>query len=85
MPRDNTNNSYRPDYGFELYKGEELIDRDQQVRGAACFARVFVLLGRGANNIEYTGTYTVRCRKEFVKVSGNFCVVNKSEIRRILR
>lgn len=85
MPRDYTYYSYRPDYGFELYKGDTLVDQDKQVRGAACFARVFRELERGANTTEYTGTYTVRCRKEFVKGSGNFCVVNKSEIRRILR
>ena len=85
MPRDYTYYSYRPDYGFELYKGDRLIDQDEQVRGAACFARVFRELERGANTIEYTGTYTLRCRKEFEKGSGNFCVVNKSEIRRILR
>ena len=85
MPRDYTYYSYRPDYGFELYKGDKLVDQDEQVRGAACFARVFRELERGANDLEYTGTYTVRCRKEFVKGSGNFCVVNKSEIRRILR
>ena len=85
MPRDYTYYSYRPDYGFELYIGNNLVDQDQQVRGAACFARVFRELERGANDLEYTGTYTVRCRKEFVKGSGNFCVVNKSEIRRILR
>ena len=85
MPRDYTYYSYRPDYGFKLYKGDKLIDHDEQVRGAACFARVFRELERGANTIEYTGTYTLRCRKEFEKGSGNFCVVNKSEIRRILR
>ena len=85
MPRDYTYYSYRPDYGFELYKGNKLVDQDKQVRGAACFARVFRDLEADANTIEYTGTYTLRCRKEFVKGSGNFCVVNKSEILRILR
>lgn len=85
MPRDYTYYSYRPDYGFELYKGDKLVDSSKHVEHAACFARVFRELEREANNIEYTGTYTVRCRKEFVKGSGNFCVVDKSEIRRILR
>ena len=85
MPRDYTYYSYRPDYGFELYRENKLVDQEQQVRGAACFARVFRELKRNANTIEYTGIYTVKCRKEFVKGSGNFCVVNKSEIRRILR
>lgn len=85
MPRDYTYYSYKPDYGFELYKGEELVDQDKQVKGAVCFARVFRDLEREANNIEYTGTYTLKCRKEFVERSGNFCVVDKSEIRRILR
>ena len=85
MPRDYTYYNYRPDYGFELYQGDKLVDQDKQVRGAACFSRVFRDLEQGANNIEYTGIYTVRCRKEFEKGSGNFCVVNKSEIRRILR
>lgn len=85
MPRDYTYYSYRPDYGFKLYKGDKLVDQDKQVKGAACFARVFRDLEADANNLEYTGIYTVRCRKEFVKGSGNFCVVNKSEIRRILR
>lgn len=85
MPRDYTYYSYRPDYGFELYRENKLIDSSKQVEHAACFAKVFRILEAGANNLEYTGTYTVRCRKEFVKGSGNFCVVNKSEIRRILR
>lgn len=66
MPRDYTYYNYRPDYGFELYKGEELIDRDKQVRGAVCFARVFRDLEHEANNIEYTGIYTVRDRKSVV-------------------
>lgn len=85
MPRDYAYYSYSPDYGFELYQNDKLVDKDKQVKGAACFARVFRDLDSGANNLEYTGTYTLRCKKEFKKRSGNFCVVNKSEIRRILR
>ena len=77
--------SYRPDYGFELYKEDKLVDSDEQVRGAACFARVFGILGRDDKTSEYKGIYTVRCRKNFKERSGNFCVLNKSEVLRVLR
>lgn len=83
--RDYTYYGYRPDYGFELYQDDKLVDSDKVVKGAACFARVFRDLEHGPNNIDYKGIYTVRCRKKFKERSGNFCVVNLSEIRRILR
>lgn len=85
MPRDYTYYSYKPDYGFELYKDNKLFDSDKVVAGAVCFSRVFRDLERGPNNIDYEGFYTVRCRKQFEERSGNFCVVNKSEVLRILR
>ena len=85
MIRNYTYYSYRPDYGFELYEKDKLVDSDKQVKGAACFARVFGILGRGPITLEYKGIYTIKCRKKFEERSGNFCVLDKSEVLRVLR
>lgn len=85
MVRDYTYYSYRPDYGFELYKENKLVDSEKVVAGAACFSRVFRDLEKGPNTLEYKGIYTIRCRKKFEKGSGNFCALDKSEVLRILR
>lgn len=85
MVRNYTYYSYRPDYGFELYKEDKLVDSDKQVKGAACFAKVFGNLRQGSNTLNYKGIYTVKCRKKFEERSGNFCVLNKSEVLRVLR
>lgn len=74
---------YRPDYGFELYCGNELVDKASKVADAACFARVF-----GAfygHETEHRGKYTLRCRKTFKAQSGNYCSLEKPEILKILR
>lgn len=85
MVRNYTYYSYRPDYGFELYKEDKLVDSAEQVEGAACFARVFRDLDQKSCTLEYKGIYTVKCRKKFEEKSGNFCALNKSEVLRVLR
>ena len=85
MVRDYTYYSYRPDYGFELYKEDKLVDFAKQVEGAVCFARVFRDLDQKSCTLEYKGIYTVKCRKKFEEKSGNFCALNKSEVLRVLR
>ena len=85
MVRDYNYYSYRPDYGFELYKEDKLVDSAEQVEGAVCFARVFRDLDQKSCTLEYKGIYTVKCRKKFEEKSGNFCALNKSEVLRVLR
>ena len=75
---------YRPDYGFELYFGNELIDKVSKVPQAACFSRVFGSFCYG-HGVEYRGKYTLRCRKKFVAESGNYCSLEKPDILKILR
>lgn len=85
MIRDYTYYNYQPDYGFKLFKEDKLIDSSEQVQGAACFSRVFRNLERDSYTLEYKGIYIVKCRKKFIERSGNFCVLNKSEVFRVLR
>ena len=85
MVRDYNYYSYRPDYGFELYKEDKLVDFAKPVEGAVCFARVFRDLDQKSCTLEYKGIYTVKCRKKFEEKSGNFCALNKSEVLRVLR
>ena len=82
--RDYNGFSYRPDYGYELYRDGRLVEREDRVRYAACFAAVFRQF-YGRNDMVFEGTYKLRCRKEFVRESGNFCALTKEEILKILR
>ena len=82
--RDYNGFSYRPDYGYELYRDGRLVEREDRVRYAACFAAVFRQF-YGRNDMVFEGTYKLRCRKEFVMESGNFCALTKEEILKILR
>lgn len=75
---------YKPDYGFELYLEDTLVDKDSNVSDAICFAKVFRDF-RGDTSSEFRGKYTLRCRKEFKAQSGNYCSLEKSEILKILR
>ena len=75
--------NYLPDYGYTLYNGKSLIERDDFVVGAWCFARVFHILRRNNKNVH--GIYTLRCRKKFEKESGNYCSLDKTQIHKILR
>lgn len=74
---------YKPDYGFELRDGDFLIERYDTVPDAWCFRRVFSNLNRIKKSVH--GVYTLRCRKKFVKGSGNYCSLDKTQIRKILR
>lgn len=82
--RDYNGFSYRPDYGYEIYQDGKLVHKEQTVRWAACFAAVFRQY-YSRNQEVFESTYTLRCRKEFAYGSGNFCVLTKPEIRRILQ
>ena len=82
--RDYNGFSYRPDYGYEVRRNGRLIERDDKVQYAACFAAVFRLF-YDKNYLEFEGTYKLKCRKNFVKDSGNFCALTKPEIHTILR
>lgn len=84
LMNDYRNFSYRPDYGFILKNATgRVIEQSDHVQWAACFSHVFSLL-RGTQNT-YHGTYTLRCRKEFVYESGNYCSLEKAQILKILR
>jgi hypothetical protein len=74
---------YKPDYGYKMYEGDKLMGSCSQVRDAYCFREVFNKLqwARGAVH----GIYTLRCKKEFVMRSGNYCSLEKAQIRKILR
>lgn len=82
--RDYNGFSYRPDYGYEIYQGGKLVNKEQKVQWAACFAEVFKQY-YSRNQEVFESTYTLRCRKEFVYESGNFCALTKPEIQRILQ
>lgn len=74
---------YKPDYGYKIYDGNKLLGDSEQVYDAYCFREVFqkLQLARGAVH----GIYTLRCKKEFVIRSGNYCSLEKTQIRKILR
>lgn len=76
--------SYRPDYGYEIYQGGKLVNKETKVQWAACFAEVFRQY-YSRNQEVFESIYTLRCRKEFVYESGNFCALTKPEIQRILQ
>ncbi len=76
--------SYAPDYGYEIYQGEKLVHAKQKVVWAACFSSVFSQYF-SRNQEVFESTYTLRCRKEFVYESGNFCALTKPEIQKILQ
>lgn len=82
--RDYNGFSYRPDYGYEIYQGGKLVNKEKKVQWAACFAEVFRQY-YSRNQEVFESIYTLRCRKEFVYESGNFCALTKPEIQRILQ
>lgn len=76
--------SYHPDYGYKLTDNKGRVLRDyEQVKHAVCFRYVFDDL-EDVNRI-YIGSYILKCRKQFVPCSGNYCSLNKQEIKIILR
>ena len=74
---------YKPDYGFELYKNGTLVDKMEKVEWAACFSYVFSLLSEV--NSRYYGIYTLRCHKNFLTGSGNYCALDKPNILKMMR
>lgn len=82
--RNYNNFSYKPDYGFELYKDDKLLDKQPWVIGAVCFSKVFGLLDRYNNHTIFKGIYTLKCRKNFVECSGNYCVLSKENIIKVV-
>lgn len=76
------NFSYKILYGFELYQGEKLIIEEDQINWV-CFFRAFERLEKVGET--YHGIYTLYFNKEFIPESGNFCVLNKDEIFKVLR
>lgn len=77
--------SYSPDYGFELYRDGHLLDSDEKVRAAACFARVFNRFNHNDKKTDFTGKYVLRCRKNFKAGSGNYCSLEKAQIKKLIR
>lgn len=82
--RDYNGFSYRPDYGYEIYTNGQLVNKEKKVKYAACFAEVFRIFWDRKTEI-FEGIYTLRCRKEFVYESGNFCALTKPEILKIMK
>lgn len=76
--------SYQPDYGYEIYQDDKLLKSSEKVKYAACFAEVFNYFNAKTKDI-FKGIYTLRCRKKFVKRSGNYCPLNKKEILKLVR
>ena len=76
--------SYRPDYGFKLYRQGQLVEQRENVQHAACFARVFNWFD-GHTYEDYVGIYTLRCRKKFKERSGNYCSLERPQILKVLR
>ena len=82
--RDYRGFSYKPNYGYTLVRDGRKIHESKHVAGAVCFSEVFYHL-RKHKEEELTGTYTLKCNKEFQMYSGNFCPLNRKEINIIVR
>ena len=80
---DYRNFSYRPDYGYRIYKNGTLVRDYEKVDGAACFAQVFNFF-YGEQGTIFNGIYTLRCRKEFKRCSGNYCPMNREEVDKVV-
>lgn len=73
---------YKILYDFKLYQEEKLIIEVNQIDWV-CFSRAFEKLEKVGET--YHGIYTLYFNKEFIPESGNFCVLNKDEIFKVLR
>ena len=82
--RDYRGFNYSPDYGYTLVKDGQKIRESKHVAGAVCFSEVFNIL-RKHREEELTGTYTLKCRKEFQMYSGNFCPLDRKQINVVTR
>lgn len=75
---------YKPDYGYKIFLQNKLIASSNVVKYAVCFSEVFSFFGRKEYQ-SYYAEYTLRCRKQFVEQSGNYCSLVKPQIYKILR
>ena len=82
MKRDYHNFHYKILYDYKIYQGEELIRKFNQVDWV-CFSKAFCELKKVGKT--YHGIYTLYFNKAFKPGSGNFCVLNKDEIFKVLR
>lgn len=82
MKHDYHNFHYKILYDYKIYQGEELIREFDQVNWV-CFSQAFGQLREVRET--YHGIYTLYFNKKFISGSGNFCVLNKDEIFKVLR
>lgn len=88
MIRDYRGFSFRPEYGCEIYYKNDLKLCFQDAREVTsgtvyCFKKVFDFFYK--KNGVYKGTYTLKCRKRFQNLSGNYCVLDKEHIFKVIR
>lgn len=88
MIRDYRGFGFHPKYGCEIYYNNNLKLHFQDARevtsgGVYCFRKVFDFFS-GKNGI-YKGIYTLKCRKYFQTFSGNYCVLDKKHIFKVIR
>ena len=82
MKRDYHNFHYKILYDYKLYQEGKLIIESNQVSWV-CFSKTFYELKKVGET--YHGIYTLYFNKEFIPGAGNFCVLNKDEIFKVLR
>lgn len=88
MVRDYRGFGFRPEYGCEIYYNNDLklrfLDAREVTGGTVyCFRKVFDFFS-GKNGV-YKGIYTLNCRKHFQMFSGNYCVLDKEHIFKVIR
>lgn len=72
--------TYSCDIVTEKYRKQDKYEKN------VCFAHVFNYLQYDYNRSkEFTGTYTIECKKEFEECSGNYCSLNTQEIKKVLQ
>lgn len=79
---------FRPEYGCEIYYNNDLKLRFQDAREVTngtvyCFRKVFDFFYEKSGT--YKGIYTLKCRKRFQTCSGNYCVLDKEHISKVIR
>lgn len=79
--------AYQAIYRYTLYQKDVCIGKYKDFKNAMCFSEIFGKLMTysklGENN--FTGIYTIQCKKEFKKYAGNYCALNKEQILKVLR
>lgn len=79
--------SYQAIYRYKLYQNNSCIGKYEDFVCSACFGEVFGKLSTYTRfgNDNFTGIYTIQCKKTFKKCSGNYCALSKEQILKILR